>query len=164
MNNILIPTDFSAASLQMVAKTAETLAGPKFNVLLFHAFEMPDSIPGLLFHRREISYGNLITDQFRNQCRKIKNLYFDRIGTISTRCMFGSTVAVFRNFAEANDVDLIVLSENVQLQMPHKHSIDPVVILRKSGIEIFDPFAVARAKRTTNAAMPALETARFSDV
>ncbi len=146
MKNVLIPTDFTAQSLQLVNKTAEALKGEKFNIVLFHAFNMPDSITDLMFIGREKIYKGLVTDDFRNQCKKLKNLYFDTIHSICFKYMYGSTVRVFKNFADANDIDLIVLPADLRLQMPHKYSIDPCSFFRKSGITVLDSFDTQQGK------------------
>ncbi|HJU45959.1 MAG TPA: hypothetical protein VJ647_04200 [Chitinophagaceae bacterium] len=135
MQNILIPTDFTAQSLQFVSKTAAALQGEKINIVLFHAFNLPDDIVDLMFISREKVHQGLVSDEFRNQCRKLKNLYFDTIHSIHVKYMYGSTVRMFKNFADANTIDMIVLPGDLRLQLPHKYSFDPVPLLKKAGIK-----------------------------
>lgn len=41
MTNILIPTDLSAASLQLAEKAIRALEPRNANIILFHAFDLP---------------------------------------------------------------------------------------------------------------------------
>ncbi len=146
MKNVLVPTDFTDRSLQLVNKTAEALDGEKFNVILFHAFNLPDDIMDLMFLGREKMYRGLVTDDFRSQCKKLKNMYFDTINSICVKYMYGNTVRVFKNFADANNIDLIVCPEDLQLFTPHKHSIHPVFSFKKSGLKIMSSFEAVHPK------------------
>lgn len=140
MKNILIPTDFSNDSFQLIGRAAETLSNEKFNVILFHAFDIPSDLGSLMFLGRDKIYTNLVTDEFRSSCKKVKNLYIRNVNSISVRYMYGTSVRVFKNFADANEIDLIVLPTGLQLGLPHKYSYNPVSILRKSGVEILSSF------------------------
>ena len=140
MKNVLIPTDFSNDSFQLIGKTAETLSNEKFNVILFHAFDVPSNLGELMFLGREKIYTNLVSDEFRSSCKKVKNIYIRNVNSISVRYMYGCSVRLFKNFAEANEIDLIVLPTGLQLAMPHKYSYNPVSVLKKSGVEILSSF------------------------
>lgn len=146
MKNVLIPTDFTIESLQLINKTAETLAGEKFNAVLFHAFNLPDSIMDLMFLGREKIYTGLVTDDFRNYCKKLKHVYADTINSVYVKYMYGNTIRVFKNFAEANNIALIVSPEELRLQMPHKYSLNPVSFFKKSGIQVLDSFGTLKGK------------------
>lgn len=140
MKNVLIPTDFSNDCFQLIGKAAETLSNEKFNVILFHAFDIPANLGDLMFLGRDKIYANLVSDEFRSSCKKVKNLYIKNVNSISVRYMYGTTVRLFRNFADANEINLIVLPAGIQLGMPHKHSYNPVNMLKRSGIEILSSF------------------------
>ena len=40
MNNILIPTDFTTASLRLTEQALHNTKGKQVNIILFHAFEL----------------------------------------------------------------------------------------------------------------------------
>ncbi|MBC8033402.1 MAG: universal stress protein [Chitinophagaceae bacterium] len=136
MKNVLIPTDFTPESLQLINQIPMVMQGERCNVILFHAFDMPSNEMDLIFIGRERIYKEYLTEAFRAQCKKIRNLHFDAIAAICVKCMYGNNVRVFRNFAEANAIDLIMVRDNLDLAMPHKYSIHPVSILKKSGIPV----------------------------
>ncbi len=134
MKNVLIPTDFSYASLGLIARAALTLKG-RFNIILFHAFQMPDSLIDVVSRHSINHHGDYITDGLRIRCKKLKAAY-PNIGNISFRIMYGSTLAAFEHYAEANDIDLIIWPDELELVPVNRDSVDPTRMFKKSGIEM----------------------------
>jgi hypothetical protein len=149
MKKVLIPTDFTPASLQLIHKTVATLQPEQFEIILFHAFDLPFDIGDLLFMGREKIYNGLVSDDFRNQCRKIKNLHVDVIHSISIRYFYGGSVNAFRNFLSANEIDLVIFDKDVRLQQPHQYSIDPIPLLKKGRVEILNSFKESSSRSTS---------------
>ena len=139
MRNILIPTDFTVKSLQLVTKTLEALDQQPTNIILFHAFDINTQSPDLLLSSRRLPYADVLTDEFRNGCRKIKTAHCRYVNQVNIRHMFGSTVAVFRNFIDANDIDMIIYPNDYVFQKVTPQSIDPEKLFRKSGIPVLHP-------------------------
>jgi hypothetical protein len=50
--------------------------------------------------------------------------------------MRGNTAAIFRNFADANAIDMIYCPEQYVFKPVHRRSVDPVPLFRKSGISL----------------------------
>jgi len=140
MRNVLIPTDFSVASLALVEKTAQTLEGESLNILLFHAFEIPTFASDLLDLRNKLPYQELVTELFRNTCKRIKMQHPKTIRSIAIRHLYGNTPAVFRNFVDANDVDLIVIPEGYVFQAVHPGSVNPQTMFAKAGVPLLTAF------------------------
>lgn len=138
MTNILIPTDFTAASLQLAEKTIQALETKGCNIILFHAFELPTSEFDLLTRRKP--YTDLVTDSFRQACKQLKDQYPKAIQKICFKFMDGSSAPLFRNFADANDIDLIVCPDHYQYVSIHKLSVDPRPLFKKSGIKVIREF------------------------
>lgn len=152
MKKILVPTDFTLASLQPVTRIATTVDGPVV-IYLFHAFRMP----GSLVEAMNNSPHNLLTEEFRLRCRKIK-AQCAHITQISFRPMYGTTLAAFRNYAEANDIDAIALLPAYTFIPVIPESVNPVHMFRKSGIPLITHFTDARPAphSATLKAMPQL--------
>ncbi len=150
MKNVLIPTDLTLRSLDLVTQTAQVL-DEKMNVILFHAFDMPDSMMDIVAGNRLSSYAKYMTEEMRVKCKRIKALH-NHIQHIHFRCMYGSTMAAFKNYAEANKIDLIVLPEGYRFNSVVRDSVDMVRILERSGIDIIGdltpPEKYAAAKLT----------------
>jgi hypothetical protein len=154
MRNVLIPTDFSVASLAMVEKTARTLEGESLNMILFHAFEIPASETEMLDIRNKLPYQDLVTEAFRNACKRIKMQQGKTIRSIAIRHLYGSTAAVFRNFVDANDIDLIVIPEGYVFQAVHPGSVNPEGMFRKASVPLLTAFKpVQKPKEATIASL-----------
>lgn len=135
MTNILVPTDFTAASLKMAEGVLRSEGCPKCNLVLFHAFQMPDPHDLLYKLYRDPSL-DLMTEEFRQTCKQLKDEHKDRIGKIIVRCMRGSNKAVFRNFLEANDIDLIYCPDDYVYVPAHKESVEPTSLFKKCGVPV----------------------------
>jgi hypothetical protein len=136
MTNILIPTDFTTASLKMAENAVKNGHYNRCNLVLFHAFAMPANPFDLLGSAHRDPSCELISESFRQACKQVKNLYAKEIDKIVLRCMTGNTPAMFRNFAEANDIDLIYCPESYFFQPVHPRSIDPQPLFRQCGIPV----------------------------
>jgi hypothetical protein len=134
MTNILVPTDFTPASLKMAENALKIGNYDKCNLVLFHAFQMPDSPYDILGACYRDPSCELITEQFRLACKQLKDEYAKKVNGIYVRCLTGSTRAVFRNFAEANDIDLIYCPEEYVFRPAHTRSVDPCYLFKKCGI------------------------------
>lgn len=136
MTNILIPTDFSITSVKMAEQAVNELNCTSANIILFHAFSLPSSPFDLLVRNRHKPYFDLITDSFRQACKLVREQNMQTINKIQFKCMEGSTNALFRNFVDANEIDVIFCPEYYQYKKIHALSLDPRSFFRKSGIKL----------------------------
>ena len=133
MQNVLIPTDFTAASLKLVEKALKN-CDKKVNVVLFHAFLMPDSPFELLGYNYKRPEYLLMTETFRIACKQLKDAYPQIINKITVNCMQGNTKALFKNFIEAKDIDIICCPVGYNYIAIHDRSINPLPLFKKAGI------------------------------
>lgn len=135
MKTLLIPTDFTQQSIQSIPELAERYYPEKVNIVLVHMLKITDSISELLMlSRRSVEYRH-IPDNFYIRCRDIQTRHSHLVNNIAITFFYGSTVAVFNNFLEANDVDAIVRPHD-NYQLLFKNSIDPDMLIAKCGIDI----------------------------
>ena len=154
MRNVLIPTDFSVASLDLADKTAQTLEGESLNIILFHAFEIPFFVSDVFDIRDKLPYADLVTEAFRNACKRVKLQHPKTIRSIVIRHQYGNTAAVFRNFADANDIDLIVCPDFYVFRSVHPGSVNPVPLFQKGGIPLIKEFKPKRKAAEELASQP----------
>lgn len=140
MRNVLIPTDFSVASLELADKTAQSLEGESLNIILFHAFEIPFFASDVFDLRGKLPYADLVTEAFRNACKRVKLQHPKTIRSIVIRHQYGNSAAVFRNFVDANDIDLIVCPDFYVFQSVHTGSVNPVPLFPKGGVPLMKEF------------------------
>ncbi|MFT3681509.1 MAG: universal stress protein [Ferruginibacter sp.] len=144
MTNILIPTDFTAASLQLAEQAVQALEVNKATIILFHAFELPASEFDLLVPGRKKPYADLVTDSFRQACKQFKEQYPGAVQKICFKFMEGSSARLFRNFVDANEIDLIIFPDHYHYVSIHKLSVDPGPLFKKSGVKVIREFAPRR--------------------
>jgi hypothetical protein len=136
MTNILFPTDFSAGSLKLAEQAIQSLNIRSANIFLFHAFEQPSSEFDLLVPGRQKPYTDALTDSFRQACKQLKDQYPKAVSKICFKFLEGSTLRLFRNFIDANEIDLIICPDEYNHIAVNKLSVDPRPLFKKSGIKV----------------------------
>ncbi len=120
----------------MAEDALKTGSFEKCNLILFHAFDLPLSPFDILATPYRDPSCELMTEPFRQACKQLKDEYAKKVAKIVVRCLTGNTRAVFRNFAEANDIDLIYCPETYVFKPAHARSLDPVCLFKKCGIPV----------------------------
>jgi len=133
MKNVLVPTDFSIESLELINKTAKSIAD-KLNIYLFHAYEIPAGND-----KTTNKKNNLITEQLRQRCRRIKASN-KNICNISVKIMQGASHTLFNNFTNNHKIDVLVLPHKYVYIPPTAESVSPIKLFRKSTIEKLSDF------------------------
>ncbi|MES2702243.1 MAG: universal stress protein [Bacteroidota bacterium] len=133
MTNVLVPTDFSLRSLDLVGFAAKSIPG-KLDFFLFHAFDMPDSLLDAMHRVGFKGHGDLITEDIRLKCKKLKAEH-PAIGNIAFRIMYGTTVSVFKDYARANGIDVLVMPATSFVPAT-RESVNYESMFRKSGLRI----------------------------
>jgi hypothetical protein len=133
MKNVLLPTDFSIESLELIDKTAKSIAD-KLNIYLFHAYEIPSGSNKTIAQKN-----NLITEQLRQRCRRIK-ANNKNICNISVKLMQGASHAIFSNFTNNHKIDVLVMPHKYVYIPPTAESVSPIKLFRKSTIEKLSNF------------------------
>lgn len=146
MANVLIPTDFTANSLQLAAQAIQALDDKAINIVLFHAFAQPESEFDLLIPSRYKPHANLVTEALRQSCKQFKEQNSNKVQKIYFRFMEGETAPMFRNFIDANEIDLIYCPETYTPVKVNKYSADPRPLFKKSGIPVIQEHSRPRLK------------------
>ncbi|KQR70614.1 hypothetical protein [Pedobacter sp. Leaf176] len=137
MKTVLIPTDFNLESLNILEALIQQKP-EKMNIIFLHAFKLSDSITDMLMlSRRSRDYEN-VSDEFYSKIDQFKNKYSAQINAIGIEYFYGSTVAAFKNFLEAFDVDYIAYLKNYDFKPINKYSIDPKFLTERSGCEVLN--------------------------
>lgn len=146
MANVLIPTDFTQSSLQLAAQALESLNVSPVNIILFHAFAQPQTEFELLTPSRPRPFANLVTEDLRQACKQFKDKHNSKVQKIYFRFLEGETTPLFRNFIDANEVDLIFCPDSYVPVKVHNLSIDPRPMFKKAGVPLIKEAAVRQQK------------------
>jgi len=134
--NILIPTDFSIESLNAVAGLLQKRPEQKFNISLVHFMQLSDSITELLMLSRRNREYQYISPEFEAAMRQIRKNNPEQVALIHTEFFYGSTVALFKNYLEAKEVDLIVTLQGHTYAKLNQNSIDPSLLFLRGGCQL----------------------------
>ncbi|MGM9477537.1 hypothetical protein ACS5PU_13970 [Pedobacter sp. GSP4] len=136
MKTVLVPTDFKIASLNIIDALVLNQQNEKLNIIFVHAFKLSDSITDMLMlSRRSRDYEN-VSDEFYQKLNEAKAKYAQQINAIGIEYFYGSTVAAFKNFIEAFDVDCIAYLKGYDFTPINKFSIDPQILTARSGCKV----------------------------
>jgi hypothetical protein len=135
MKTILIPTDFSTASLQLIEETILYFKPDSINIILFHAFSMPQSLQDITGHDSR-PHLRVMNEPFRKACKRIKDKYGAHVYNITYRHMYGNTVSVFKHYLQFNKIDSIVFPAHYHLQLIHDRSVDPEYMINQCNYPV----------------------------
>jgi hypothetical protein len=106
-------------------------------------FKLSDSIGDLLMLSRRSREFESISDDFYNRCNTYK-AQCKNIEAIKIEFFYGSTMSMFRNFLENHDVDCVLHPDNCSCNKINKSSIDPLTLIKKSGLPIVNLMEVPK--------------------
>ena len=133
MKTILIPTDFNASALDCIPELCTSMKEKELNIIFVHLFRLSDSITDLLMLSRRSREFEHFSDDFHKGCVGLKKA-FPMIKTMRIEFFYGSTLSMFKNFLEANEVDCILHPDFCTCEKLNKTSVDPSSLVSKSGL------------------------------
>ena len=137
MKTVLVPTDFSLESAKIVDALVQN-ESESLKIIFLHAFKLSDSITDMLMlSRRSRDYQN-VSDEFYVQLDHYKSKYAARVNTIGIEYFYGSTVAAFKNFIEAQEATCIAYPEDYDFKPINRFSINPKLLTERSGCEVIE--------------------------
>lgn len=134
--NILVPTDFTVTSVSWIRAAVRASKAAQCNIILFHAFAIPDSPFDLLASDEQAVPSGILTDAFRVACKQAKEDSNKAVRKIVVRTMRGNSRPLFRNFIDANEIDMIYFPEDAVMAKVHPLSIDPSSLFKDCGAPV----------------------------
>ncbi len=152
---LLIPTDLDPAMLGCITVLAKRLYPQKIEVILVNLMKLTDNPTDLeKLSRRSAEYQK-ISSGFYDACALLKRSNPDSIHDIRIEFFYGSTVAVFREYLETNNVDDIVMLDRYEYRKLNKNSISPELMVQRLGMQVMsidhEPDLQGRVKKILQA-------------
>lgn len=132
---ILIPTDFSVKSLNLVKEALNDNPETDTNIILVHGIEAPDSITELLFFSKRKLLSSLETEEFQSSCKLLQSKYGSQINSFCLDVFTGKNQAAFENYLEGNKVDETYIPNGYKFKRKNKKSFDITPYFIKSSIK-----------------------------
>ncbi|UCS91738.1 hypothetical protein KZP23_13390 [Echinicola marina] len=133
---ILIPTDFSVKSLNIVKSALSINGDCELRILMVHGLELPDSMTDLLLFSKKKLLEELETDEFRASCQMLISKYDLNLIELSVDIFSGYNRRAFENYLEANEVDEIYALTDHEFSPKHKRSFDLMPFINKSSTHL----------------------------
>jgi len=132
---VLIPTDFSIESLNLVKYAAQQAVNESVNVLLVHGLRLSDSIMDLLFFSRNKTILKLQNADFDEACKVLRNKYDSQINSFRIEIFSGFTQSAFQKFLEAHRVNEILIPKSYTFKRTADKSFDLLPFIKSSQYE-----------------------------
>ena len=137
MKTILIPTDYQASSLDSVHAVCRQLKNEDINLVFVHVFKLSDSYADLLMLSRRSREYEKVSDEFYRYCNVLRAQY-PQIKNIKIDFLYGSTLSMFKDFIEHNEVDMVLEKDSYLFTPIHQSSVDPLLLIKRSGLPVIN--------------------------
>jgi hypothetical protein len=138
MKHVIIPTDFSIASLQTVHDVMRYFDGRRVKITLLHLVYLPDSIPHLPFRRHTRQSANDIPTEFKQACEIIANKYDGDLVALRPVIQCGETRAYMENLFDGLKADMVFIPSEHAWLSPFPDSVDAMALCRKCSFPIVE--------------------------
>ncbi|MCD2448988.1 hypothetical protein GO003_001075 [Methylicorpusculum oleiharenae] len=133
---ILIPTDFSVGSLNLVKQTIDSSNNNTLHFVLTHCLFLPDEPGELLYFSKTELIRSLKSREFNRACKTIRERYPAEKMRITSELFTGLNQTAFNHFIDANQIDEAVIPKQYQPTLNLKSSFNPLPFIRKSRLKI----------------------------
>ncbi|MEH6679912.1 MAG: hypothetical protein V7724_05155 [Sediminicola sp.] len=136
MQHILIPTDFTVDSLEILTIALEGEKSQNLNITLVYGAHLSSSITDLLFFSKSSFIEKLQEPDFNEALAIIRNKYADRINSLRMDLFLGRTHGGFRDFVERNGITKVYIPKSeALLRVDGKKGFNLLPFLRNIDVE-----------------------------
>ncbi len=136
MKTILIPTDYRTESLEYIPQLLAKFHPEEVEVVMVHLMSITDCERELMLLTRRSAEYRHIPDEFYQTCYNLRNKHVSQLKNIRLEFFYGNTSAVFLNFLEANNIDVVLQIPDYQYKKLNKASISPEDMLKRCAGKI----------------------------
>ena len=108
MKKIIIPTNLTNQSLNLIKYGIQIMKGETCQIILLHLIPLPDSIPELLMLPREEERLEKINTSFSKALDRIRKSYAVEISSLEVIHLYGDSSLKIRNFIDTKGIDLVL--------------------------------------------------------
>jgi len=131
IQKVLIPTDFSIASLNLVKEAAEQSTSDKMDIILVYGVHLSTSIHELIFFSKNKVVAQLQSSEFNDACSLLKNKYRSKIRSIHPELLISNNRNYIEQFLEHEKIDQIFIPTYYKLKVNSRKYFDPTPLLSK---------------------------------
>lgn len=131
MRKILIPTDFTVWSLNILKEALAAQKEERIDILLVHGAYLSTSITDLLFFNKHKFLDSLQSNDFRDALKVLENKFDSNINSLEIDLFSGYNNSAFKDFFESRGVTEAFVPSNYVLVKAHKKSFDLLPCITK---------------------------------
>lgn len=131
MKHIIIPTDFTVASLQPVHTVVKHYQPEEIKISLLHLLESPSGFQDIFTKWANTDLKNNISKEFTTACEILQSKYSSTLLSVDIMIKHGSSSAYLQNLLEGYNADAIWITESLAFHRPCKQSVDLYRLLKK---------------------------------
>lgn len=133
---ILIPTDFSVESLNLVKHTIAKAGDEKLHFVLTYCMFLSDCPIDLLYFSKTELIKSLKNAEFKKACKALRNNHSSDKVLIRIELFTGLNQASFNAFIDGNEIDEAVIPKHYNPRLNRPKSFNPLPFIRKSRLKI----------------------------
>ncbi|WP_404361271.1 hypothetical protein [Methylotuvimicrobium sp. KM1] len=133
---ILIPTDFSVKSLNLVNYTLANAGDDKLYFVLTHCRFLSDCPIDLLYYSKTELLQSLKNPEFKKACKALRQSYSADKVLIKTELFTGLNQAAFKTFIDGNQINEAVIPKRYNPRLNRQKSFNPIPFIRRSHLKI----------------------------
>ena len=134
-HTILIPTDFSVQSLNLLKEAMMRTEHKKVRVILVYGIHLTDSITDLLFFSKSSFIKKLETKEFKDSCLLMQNRFHSKMESLCIDIFTGVTQSAFEQYVEAHKIDEAYIPSHPAYKSKNSRSFDVVPYILKSKLK-----------------------------
>lgn len=136
MKTILIPTDFTVKSLNVLKKVLEDNSKKEpLKIFLVHGHHNSTSITDMLFFSKNQEIRSLSSQPFLDACEVLKNKFPNQISFLILDIFSGYYQSNFNDYLKINKIDQIYICDNIKQTFKSKRSFNLNPFIEKSKFE-----------------------------
>lgn len=132
MKKILIPTDFSVGSLQLVEYAILNYPDTKLDIILVHGYRIPDTKWDILHFSPLREINRLCSNTFIKEKQDLVRDHLTEINSICIELFTGNNSEAFKNFVAMHEITDAIVPCDAYLRFPDSRSFDPTALIRKN--------------------------------
>jgi hypothetical protein len=136
IQKVLMPTDFSIASLNLVKEVADRTVHHHLDIRLVYGLHLSNSITELLFFSKNKVLDSLQSADFMEACSLLKNKYFSKIISIQADLIVGNNRNYINHYIHAEAIDRVFVPAYYTLNTISRKYFDPSAALAKAEIGV----------------------------
>ena len=135
MKRILVPTDFTVQSLQLVHEIVKRNPQQQLSIHLVHLVQIPADITELLFVKKSRLHDQ-VPYKFSQAVEMLKNKYASCIAWMGIEFYYGSTATALNNIIENRKIQEVFVFAGHAYGKPLKGSVDAISLLNRCRVPV----------------------------